>query len=66
MRLLNFVPKYEEHFLFFIFRPGLSDIRINRNRINEGLLYVTDITTFCLTNKRTDSTSEFYAIYLSF
>jgi hypothetical protein len=50
------------NFPFFMFRPGLSDIWINCNRVNEGLLYVAEITTFCLANKRSVSTSEFYAI----
>jgi hypothetical protein len=35
---LKYVPNCEQNFSFFIFRSGLSDIQINCNRINEGLL----------------------------
>jgi hypothetical protein len=36
--LLKYVLSCEQNFSFFIFRSGLSDIRINCNRISEGLL----------------------------
>jgi hypothetical protein len=40
MYLLKYVLNFEQHFSFFIFWSGLSDIQINRNRISEGLLYL--------------------------
>jgi hypothetical protein len=39
MCLLKYVLNCEQNFSFFIFRAGLSDIRINCNQISEGLLY---------------------------
>jgi hypothetical protein len=39
MCLLKYVLNCEQHFSFFMFRSGLSDIRVNCNRIIEGSLY---------------------------
>jgi hypothetical protein len=36
--LLKHVLKCEQHFSVVIFRTGLPDVRINYNRISEGLL----------------------------
>jgi hypothetical protein len=40
MCLLQYVLICEQNFSFFLFKSGLSFIRINCNRISEGLLYV--------------------------
>jgi hypothetical protein len=47
MCLLKYVLNCEEnfYFLFFIFRCGLSDVRINCDRISEGFLYVQNNDT---------------------
>jgi hypothetical protein len=39
MCLLKYVLNCEKHFSYFIFRPELSDIRINCDRSGKGLLY---------------------------
>jgi hypothetical protein len=65
MCLLKYIFYCEQHFAFFIFRSRLSDMRINSNRIREGLLYFYEINkshTFilhesCLFHK-------FYTVYL--
>jgi hypothetical protein len=49
MCLLKYVLNYEQHFSFFIFRSGLSDMWINCNRIIDGFcIYVGALVSLWL------------------